>query len=383
MAKPQSPVVVLGAGATKACGGPLTDEFLADAFSEPLYSRMSEIRHPLDGRSKILTPLGGFLKDFFHLPGRPSSRIGKERYPALPLLLSLIDTALDREQPFDSSWSVDKVAKVRVSVEYAIFAVLKNKLGSSVPDWHRKLLRYFGRSAPKVISMNYDLIVDNAVAGMGRSDKGGASIASYSVDIVNRHYAAARKHGLLLKLHGSLNWLYCPNCHRLDVRLKSRMHSKTQPNYFFRPLHTFYHNRDSCDRCKTGLQPIIITPTHAKDYRNPHISRVWYEADRMLREADRVIFVGYSLPQDDFEVVYLLKRALSGLDGQNITVVESDKENRAIDEHDVGCRYRSLFGENVEWVTEGFENWLGTCRRKRINPLEQRLDGKRLRKRRS
>ena len=31
----------------------------------------------------------------------------------------------------------------------------------------------------------------------------------------------------------------------------------------------------------------------------PHISQVWYEAQRVLRLADRAIFVAYSLPDDD------------------------------------------------------------------------------------
>jgi hypothetical protein len=46
----------------------------------------------------------------------------------------------------------------------------------------------------------------------------------------------------------------------------------------------------------------LITPTHRKDYRNPHLARVWYEAERILQRANRVIFVSYSLPGDDVEV---------------------------------------------------------------------------------
>jgi hypothetical protein len=32
-----------------------------------------------------------------------------------------------------------------------------------------------------------------------------------------------------------------------------------------------------------------LTPSLAKDYRNPHLSRIWYEAEQVLRNADRVI----------------------------------------------------------------------------------------------
>ena len=89
----------------------------------------------------------------------------------------------------------------------------------------------------------------------------------------------------------------------------------------------------------------MIAPTHFKDYRNPHLAQVWYEAERVLREAEKVIFVGYSLPDDDVEVVYLLKRSLAHLPPECITVVENRSGKsaaRSIRDHAVGRRYRTL-----------------------------------------
>ncbi len=54
---------------------------------------------------------------------------------------------------------------------------------------------------------------------------------------------------------------------------------------------------------QTNLRPLLIAPSHRKDYRNPHAARVWREAERVLRGADRAIFVGYNLPEDDVEVI--------------------------------------------------------------------------------
>jgi hypothetical protein len=61
------------------------------------------------------------------------------------------------------------------------------------------------------------------------------------------------------------------------------------------------------------VRPVMITPTQKKDYRSPHVARVWYEAERLLRQANQGVFIGYSMPEDDVEVVYLLKRGLSDL----------------------------------------------------------------------
>jgi hypothetical protein len=113
--------------------------------------------------------------------------------------------------------------------------------------------------------------------------------------------------------------------------------------------------RDSRN-CRGHVRPILITPTHRKDYRNPHIARIWYEADRMLRHADKVVFIGYSLPDDDVEVIYLFKQALAHLDASRVTVVETvamdDRTNQ------VGERYRALFGDSLDWRSEGFAGWL-------------------------
>ena len=113
-----------------------------------------------------------------------------------------------------------------------------------------------------------------------------------------------------------------------------------------------------CSECGTFVRPVLITPTHLKDYRNPHIARIWYEAARALREAKHVIFVGYSMPEDDVEVIYLFKRGL--VDVKRVTVVEQAGTGKgsALDVHPVGRRYRALFGDRVEWWPKGFSSWI-------------------------
>ncbi len=67
--------------------------------------------------------------------------------------------------------------------------------------------------------------------------------------------------------------------------------------------------------------------------------------------------IGYSLPPDDVDVVYLLKRNMQDVAPERITIIEFDPERRSLSEHDVGCRYRGLFGDGIGWVTDGFESY--------------------------
>jgi hypothetical protein len=56
------------------------------------------------------------------------------------------------------------------------------------------------------------------------------------------------------------------------------------------------------------LAPIIIPPTFFKVLSNFHLQQVWRAAEGILMEAKRVVFCGYSLPDADMHVRYLLKR---------------------------------------------------------------------------
>ena len=123
--------------------------------------------------------------------------------------------------------------------------------------------------------------------------------------------------------------------------------------------HRYTCHGSPCKNCKTFVRPVMITPTQKKDYRNPHIAQVWYKAEEMLRTATSVVFVGYSMPPDDVEVVYLFKRGLEHLPAAQISVVGFDRQNRKADDHETGQRYQSVFGPGIQWHTCGFENWIG------------------------
>jgi hypothetical protein len=348
-------VIVFGAGATRDCGGPLTDEILPKAFAADL---------SLTQQEDAIHLLSQFLEDRF-----PLQRQKPRDYPALPLLLSLLDTAIDRKQPLGPLWSPEKLAEVRQAAEAAIFAVLDFRSPQSETTSYQNLLQLAYPTLQQeatVISLNYDMIVDVAMFDLCNQRRPG-SVPSYGCDIKAAGYESQARWGSLLKIHGSVNWMYCSQCHHLELGWSSRRGNPSRVGHlFFRPLDDQYANRAQCPECQTRLRPILITPTHRKDYRNPHLARIWYEAERVLQRANRVIFVGYSLPDDDVEVIYLLKRSLGMLNPvpvapHQITVVEKDDRHRSIEDHPVGQRYRTLFGEGIDFRTEGFTVWVNAC----------------------
>lgn len=344
-------VVVFGAGATKACGGPLTNEILPDLLAE---------RRRLE-REQYLELVERFLVENFNLP-RAGQR--REHFPPLPLVLSLVDTAVDRGDSFGRGWNAARLRTVREGLEYGIFALLEYRLRRIRP-YYRDFLHALYSAAPgdvTLLSLNYDIIADNALPAVAER-QGRLALPEYCCDIATDAYRQADKFGRLIKLHGSLNWLYCPNCHRLDLGVSQggRRTVKVLNTLYLDNLDEKYGCHGSpCGECGTFVRPVLITPTHLKDYRNPHIARIWYEAARALREAKRVIFVGYSMPDDDVEVVYLFKRGLANIDARNITVVEEagTGAGATLARHPVGRRYRALFGDQIDWWPKGFAPWI-------------------------
>jgi hypothetical protein len=356
-------VIIFGAGATKDSGGPLTNEILHEAFqSAP----------SLVAQQNAIQLLRQFLDDNFFL-----SRNSPEDYPSLPLLLSLIDTAIDRKQSF-GQWSPEMVVEARQAFEAAIFAVLDFRSPQAEMTSYLSLLQLaYPAKAPEatVISLNYDIILDMAMFELSNQRTPG-SMPSYGCDIRTQAYQdCTERWGSLFKIHGSVNWMYCSQCHHLDIGWSSKRGVPSRIGTLFFSLEDQYAQKVVCPECGTRLRPILITPTHRKDYRNPHLSRIWYEAERALQRAKRVIFVGYSLPDDDVEVIYLLKRSLSAknpspLSPQQITVIEKkDPQRRGLSVHPIGRRYRALFGDGIDFRPDGFSEWLQEC--KQFNPLLQ------------
>lgn len=57
------------------------------------------------------------------------------------------------------------------------------------------------------------------------------------------------------------------------------------------------------------MRLVIIPPTFYKEMTNPFIQEIFLKAYKILREADRLFICGYSFPDADIHIKYLLKRA--------------------------------------------------------------------------
>ena len=182
--------------------------------------------------------------------------------------------------------------------------------------------------------------------------------------------AKGNKNIKILKMHGSLAWLECPKCGRILTDYSSEIayeeFGKAKCPYC-----------DSSNSDGPGLRSLIITPTFLKSLNNLNIKNIWQNAYIDICEADHIIFIGYSLPDADFEMRCLLKKAVKDSADIKVVLTEStnpqcyiDKLKRCgLDEEEISKiiskmalphnRYVSFFGESkVSFEYGGFNKYL-------------------------
>ncbi len=118
-------------------------------------------------------------------------------------------------------------------------------------------------------------------------------------------YVNYQSKGYYLKLHGSIDWAYCPN---RDCGSYSKVFAVNQLN-----------KKHYCFECCSEVQYLIVPPVLNKDFRNiPFMKKVWNFARNEISRADEIVIWGYSLPSTDFYSKWLFRQTKENLKAVSI-----------------------------------------------------------------
>jgi hypothetical protein len=345
-------VFIFGAGASKAENAPIASELLLKS--------LTELRN--DGH---INELKRFLREFFYVN---TENLGQILLPTFEEVLTMVDISLARQEDFSSDLNYERLSAIRDSLIYSIAKILDISLRNS-GRLHRLFIknlfdlnRDIWRRA-SFINLNYDILLDNALIDLyGSKDLD----LDYGIDFRNFVEPRERNHDervefiqnpeewfvprkessvLLLKPHGSLNWLYCPNCNTIKT-------TKTEKGAL-----RIWNERVICENDQSYQKTLIIPPTWEKIYDNPHLTRIALKTDEVLRRASSVFFVGYSLADADIKLKYLFKKALYDPDlGSRPEITAILRENEVNQKNEeVKERYSRFLGNDVQFDLRGFE----------------------------
>lgn len=127
----------------------------------------------------------------------------------------------------------------------------------------------------------------------------------------------------LIKLHGSITWFYSgEDAFHSEQVIVSPSEARIRwdpPPKIPPPL----------PQSTSGMVPLIAPPIADKTphFRNKVISSMWRRAAMSLERAGRVYCLGYSLPQTDLTVRFLLSAAVRGKTPTEFYVVNTDEKS--------------------------------------------------------
>lgn len=313
-------VYIFGAGASAAEGAPATGQFLLTAwrhFGSQSDPRIGAVWRFLEGLSGRRIVDGGCF----------------EHLPAVDQLFSLVDWSLHADLGLGPDFDPARLRQVRRDLEHLVAATLEASLrqaGARDAGAHRRFAGALASRSPDrpyaLISLNYDTLLDDAL-------RSGVAPPDYGFD-----QPEPGKGPLLLKLHGSLNWVHCKACDRVGETKGDVAHLLPGG----RPL--------TCLHCGSSrLDGLLVSPTMLKQTLPFPLQSAWERAFQALRLADRLVFVGYSLPAADVAVLHLLQRALLTRCGQARPAIEVINHSDRIVSH-----FRRLFGPEIRFDLTGF-----------------------------
>ncbi len=335
-------VLIVGAGFSCEAGLPDT-KMVAESFLES----------PPDGEldARIEDEISHQLARFWRYAFR---YLGNGPLPLLEDHFTVLDLAANMGRNIGPDYTPRKLRAIRRLSIHRIFQILNRYRHSRAIDG--LLVSIQPHPPVAIISTNWDIVIENHMSQLRMPFWYGLPTEDL------RGEPAGAEGTKLLMLHGSANWIYCDCCRRLYVgqsgdgkaALRAQIYIHRDDFEILCPDKTMVLDLVSrsprapkkCIHCESRLSARIATFSYRKEVAIPQFQAVWQQAYSALRDCDSWLFVGYSLPEADFEFRHLLKSAEKSVRGHRTKTI------RAILKKDVGAgrRFRRFFGIPEEGI---------------------------------
>ena len=172
------------------------------------------------------------------------------------------------------------------------------------------------RDNDTVITTNYDLVIDQSlirIENEGNDEKPGQhtrmgrlgpllGTPNFWGGVPPALLKRERQNGFYLKLHGSLDWLQCPN---QGCPNESRFFCRGVEN-----LGKEVHVGLPCRVCGYPLRIFLVPPVATKRVDDGgRLAFIWNLALRELTSATRIVIIGLSFAPSDFELRWLIRQS--------------------------------------------------------------------------
>jgi len=342
--------IFLGAGASAAEGAPIQSTLFKDYFK--LVKNRGGHYSPEHERE-----LATFFQLMFDIDV-DNVNLDSAVFPTFEEALGILDLADLKNEAFKDFPNINfasnsgRIKFLRLYLVFLMADIINDSLRKS-KDIHRKLINILDGlnqiDNTVFVTTNYDILCDNALLDLYPGKK-----VDYGVDFVNYKEGSFVRPDLdsikFFKLHGSLNWLYCPTCNNLRIT----PYEKGVYNLMVDPSKSF------CKTCETVYSPIIVPPTFYKDLSKVFLNQVWNKTENELLDVEHLIFCGYSFPDADIHIKYLIKRIQKNRRNPyklKFTVINNHPGKKADVKAEEENRYIRFLGRQIDYTDYSFEDF--------------------------
>ena len=315
-------VYILGAGFSKEAKLPLADEF---------FPAMQEVRDTLENQSPhIMVPLNQILT--FHADLKKSFITPPININNIEDVFSLIASdSLGRNDSNLQRFMMQMAVAYTLSIKTRNLCLNDPSIVSDYARWLSIMVGNVKRDDlgnTAIITLNYDEIIEISCRHNSFKYNHGfvPDLHPYELRkdeqsfLTNSVFTSSLDTNSLsiYKLHGSVRWLRIKSHQReLGLRIGHPLSHITGEEFAFLP---------------SDYEILIEPPIFGKTISDPYLQRQWSCAYDALRNAHRVIIIGYSFPRTDQHIPYLLISALRNNSvGRSCVIVNPESsENKEI-----------------------------------------------------
>jgi hypothetical protein len=279
--------------------------------------------------------------------------------PSLEDHFTVLDLAANSGHHLGTAYPPKKIRAIRRMSIHRIFQLLNSKYEHSdkIDKLFNELNNYFNVS---VVTLNWDIVAENHIS----------QGVNYGIDIelLGNDEGLIKSNGiLLLKVHGSSNWVYCDCCRKIFIgtgktAVQYKAYLEVEDFSLFNSIDDCIseklqreRNSSKCSYCDNTLTGRVATFSYRKDLFISQFQAIWERAYNVLSHSDNWLFIGYSMPEADFEFRHLLKSA------QLARKDLSKWECKVVLKNDITAveRYRKFFGISDNDVCQkGLSDWV-------------------------
>lgn len=338
--------IILGAGFSKNAGLPVQSEI-------PQFI----IKNTIDNEFEVAVSniIETFIKDVFN--SKDSNTM-----PEIDDIFTNIDMSTISGHHLGIDYSPLKLSAVRKYIVYRVFDILEKKYNYS--NQVIKLLSSLITCGDDVsfIILNWDTVLENCILSLYPQID--INYCNGAIAWGNTRESENEEGIKILKVHGSSNWLYCDNCRTLFYDLYGSIPLIQKVGFEKLDLEMFCETRSlnnnvksnilnnvKCSICDNRISSHIATFSYRKSFKANTFSNVWNEAEKQLSNSQRWVFIGYSLPEADYEFKHLLK--ISELKLRNKKTEKLNVDVVLLNSTNTITKYKKFFGSSLGYICNG------------------------------